>query len=134
MSVNEDLHVIRAIEKHNCKELLRLNTGRMLHFVLRMKQRGYSPNDVVVTCINVDDPNGGPIADLLMPGQDWQAFRDQGQIPIARGLAGREGIQTILQQFDCDAADKLQRTPGIAIVVIDRGVAEIFTPEDIEIQ
>jgi len=124
------LAMIRAIEKHNCKGMFTLNKERVRYFVDRIRQR-YSPKQVVITLINVDDPHGGPIADMLMPGQDWQTYRDRGEMPIARGIADRKSIEEVLALFDVEAADKLRRNEGVAIVVVDRGVAEIFAPEDI---
>lgn len=123
--------MIRAVEKHNCKEMLRLNEERVRHFIDRIKARNDSPKQVVITLINVDDPHGGPIADILMPGHDWQAYRDRGELPIARGLAARAGIEDVLDLFDKDAAAKLRENEDIAIVVVDHGVAEVFTPEDL---
>lgn len=123
--------MIRAVEKHNCKGMLDLNKERVRYFIDRIKQRSDSPKQVVITLINVDDPHGGQIADMLMPGHDWQTYRDRGEIPIARGLADRESIRAVLALFDEEAATKLQRNESVAIVVVDRGVAEIFTPEDI---
>lgn len=115
-----------AVNKHNCKILFDLNAERMEYFKNRITEKKLTPKDVVITCINVDDPNGKVIADILIPGHDWQAIRDQGQTPVARGLAPRDGIQKILEVFDTDAAKKLKETEGVAVVVVDYGVAEIF--------
>src|SRR6185436_4774477 len=49
----------------------------------------------VVVLLNVDDVHGGPIADMLMPGHNWQEIRDRGEVPFARGLAMRSGIQNL---------------------------------------
>jgi hypothetical protein len=61
-----------------------------------------------------------------MPGTDWQAIRDRGETPFALGLANRPGIQEILDQIDKEAADKLRGMAGIAVVVVDHSVAEVF--------
>jgi len=98
------------------------------HFTKRMTALGQNADTVVIVLLNVDDPNGGALADALMPGHDWQAMRDQGQIPFARGLAGREGIQEALEVIDKDAAKKLRETVlgSKRVVVVDHGVAEVF--------
>jgi len=83
--------------------------------------------DAVITVINVDDVHGGPIADALMPGFNWQEIRDRGEVPFARGLAMREGVQGLLGTFDKEAADKLRNMTDVAVVVVDHGVAEIFS-------
>ena len=83
---------------------------------------------MIITIINVDDHHGGPLAEILMPGHDWQSYRDQGMIPYARGLAGRGGIEEALALFDPEAAEKLAiwGSSEVAVVVVDHGVAEVY--------
>ena len=123
----EALAVIRAVNKLNCCNTLDLNADRVGHFKYRLNERGMTADQAVIVLLNVDDVHGGPIADALMPGFNWQEIRDQGEIPFARGLAGREGIQKILGGFDNDAATKLRGMSEVAVVVVDHGVAEVFT-------
>lgn len=125
------LAVLRAVQKHNCKAFLAANAERVRHFVRRMHERGDSPRDVVVVCLDVDDANGGPFADALMPGTDWQSIRDRGERPVARGLAGRRGVESLLEYVDGDAADKLAACGDIAIVVVHDGAADVFIPAEI---
>lgn len=120
------LAMIRVVEKLNCKILVDANTERIEHFKRRVVELKLSPEDVVITLINVDDACGRVLADLLMPGMDWQPFRDRGEIPVARGLASRPGVAAFLEQIDQEAANKLHAWKGLAIVVVDRGVAEVF--------
>lgn len=120
------LAVFRAVAKSNCKSLFSINLERVDHFAHRMKVAGHSPAHVVIVLINVDDVHGAVIAEALMPGHNWQEIRDRGELPIARGLAGREGLEEALGSFDKDASDKLKVAEGIAVVVVDHGVAEIF--------
>lgn len=122
------LAVVGAVTKHNCRQTMLLQADRVAHFVRRMTERGDSPEDVVITILNVDDPNGGLVADLLMPDFNWQAMRDRGEVPFARGLAARAGIQAILEEFgEKAAAATLRRMTGvIAVVVIDHGAVEVF--------
>jgi len=119
--------MIMAVEKHNCRNTLLLNIERVIHFITRMAVLGKSSDEVVIVIINVDDPHGGPLADHLMPGHDWQEYRDRGEVPFARGLVDREAMGEILATFDQMAADKLADAGGNAVVVVvDRGVAEVF--------
>lgn len=120
--------MIRAVAKHNCRNTFDMNADRVTHFVRRIAERQLSPADVVIVLLNVDDRNGALIANGLMPVHDWQAYRDRGEIPFARGLAGRDGIQGVLELFDAEAAAKLRDAAGIAVVVVDHGVAEVFSP------
>jgi hypothetical protein len=126
----EALVIIQAVNIHNgkenCRNTLGMNADRVEHFKNRLAERSMTANDAVIVLLNVDDVHGGPLADALMPGYNWQEIRDRGEIPFARGLAGREGIQEILGGFDEEAAKKLQAMSGVAVVIVDHGVAEIF--------
>ena len=126
----EALAVLQAVNmyngKQNCRNTLALNADRVKHFKNRLAERNMTPADAVIFLLNVDDVHGGPIADVLMPGYNWQEIRDRGEIPFARGLAGREGIQEILGGFDEEASRKLQTINEVAVVIVDHGVAEVF--------
>lgn len=119
--------IIRAINKHNCENTMRLQTDRIAHFKQRLTDRGMTPDQAVVVLLNVDDVHGRPLADTLMPNYDWQQIRNRGEIPFARGLATRDGIQEALETFDAPAARKLADMRELAVVVVDHGVAEVFT-------
>lgn len=118
--------VFHAVSKHNCRTTLEMQAERVAHFKNRATVLGKSPDDVVIVLVNVDDVHGGQLADLLIPGCDWQAIRDQGEVPFARGLAARSGMQEILATFDQDAASKLLAMSELAVVVVDHDVAEVF--------
>lgn len=119
--------VMRAINKQNCTKTLEVNAERVAHFKKRIAERGMTPQETVIVVLNVDDVHGGPLADILMPGYNWQEIRERGEIPFARGLAGREGIEEAIGLFDKEAAEKLKdMADQVAVVVVDHGVAEIF--------
>lgn len=118
--------MIRTISKHNCQNTLKLNEDRVEHFKHRLVERGMTADQAVIVLLNVDDVHGGPLADALMPGHNWQEIRDRGEVPFARGLVMREGIQEVLEVFDEEAAKKLKGMSDVAVVVIDHGVAEVF--------
>lgn len=127
------LDMIQAVEAHNhkialenCQRTFETNTDRVAHFKQRIADRGDDPEEVVIVILSVDDPHGGPIADALMPDFSWQEIRDRGEAPYARGLAGREGIQSFLDKLDKRAAANLREMDGVAVVVVDHGVAEVF--------
>jgi len=119
------LSVARAVGKHNCRATAELNADRIVHFTRRIAERGLSAKDALIVIINMDDQFGSDVGDALMPGHDWQAHRDRGEVPFARGLAGREGIQGVLDGVDPEAATKL-RGLATAVVVFDHGTVEVF--------
>jgi len=118
--------VIQVVGKHNCKNTLELNADRVEHFKRRLAERNMTAKQAVIVLLSVDDVHGGPLADVLMPGYNWQEIRDRGEVPFARGLAMREGIQKALGTFDKEAATKLRGMTDVAVVVVDYGVAEVF--------
>lgn len=123
--------VITAVEKHNCSRTLELNADRVRHFARRAKELARSPADVVIVIANVDTPAGRVLADALMPGYDWQQFRDAGEVPFARGLAGRQGIQEFIQEVDADAGAKLLAHEDLAVVVVDYGTVDVFSASEV---
>lgn len=119
--------VMKAVEKHNCKNTLELNADRVDHFKNRIVEKGLNPEEMAIVVINVDDPHGAPIAELLMPNFNWQEIRDKGEVPFARGLVYRQSMQEIINEFDEEAAKKMSETSGTIVVVVDHGVAEVFS-------
>lgn len=123
--------VMMAVGKHNCKRTLELNADRVAHFKGRMEKLGKTSRDTVIVLINVDDIHGRDLAETLMPGAEasgmWQSMRDQQQVPYARGLAGREGIEKCVNLLDADfAGEKMRIMKGIPVVVVDFGTVEVF--------
>lgn len=126
--------VIAAIEAHNrgisyekCQKIFELNAEGIERFKRRFTEKGYDPKEYCIVIVQVDSPYGGPISDILMPGHDWQAVRNQGMEPIARGIADREFMRGAIAQFDQRAAEKNNRLKDdlVVIVVADR-VARVF--------
>lgn len=122
------LACVRAVSKHNCKVLLEDNYERVLHFA-KGRMSSLAVDDYCIILLNVDDRHGGPIADILMPDQDWQSVRDQGLVPVARGIVMRNPISDVISSFDPEAATKLRdlEKGSTAVLVVDHGVAEVFT-------
>jgi hypothetical protein len=120
------VEVMKAVGKHNCRNTYSINIEAVDRFRGRVIDQGRSPAEVVIVILAVDDVGGGALASLLMPNYDWQAIRDRGEIPYARGMAGREGIESALKAIDTQAAEKLHTFDGLAVVVVDHGTAEIY--------
>ena len=53
---------------------------------------GLDPSEVVTVAIHVDDQAWRDVVDALMPDEDWQQYRDRGEMPIARGSVRSEGL------------------------------------------
>lgn len=118
----------RASSLANCRELYALQKDRVAHFANRVDCLGHTADEVVIVLISVDDLNGRPLVDDLMPGHDWDEIRKTGAMPIARGIAERGGIEDALSFFDTEAHAALKAVPSdkLPVVVIDCGVAAVF--------
>lgn len=116
-----------VIAKHNCLKTFEVNIDRINHFVTRLSDLKKTPQNTVIVIINVDDNIGKALAEALMPGFNWQPIRDRGEVPIARGLADRQGMSDAINLFDADAAAKLRSNPDtLCVIIVQEGVAEIF--------
>lgn len=123
------LAVIKGIGKANCRRTFEAQAERVAHFKRRIHELGREPDEVLIVLLNVDDPNGGQLAEVLMPGQEetWETFRRAGQIPFARGLAARPGIEDLVSGMDPEAGEKLRALRGkVAVVVMDHETVEVF--------
>lgn len=87
--------IIAALGKDACKRLLAANAERLAHFAERARGR----DDVCFVLLDVDDARGAALADVLMPGHDWQQYRDRGEKPLARGLATFAGMVGVLEEI-----------------------------------
>jgi len=125
------LTMMRAVNKQHCRKSLEDHLERMQDFVIKMKSPRISSDETCIVLINVDDINGKDVAEALMPDHNWQSIRDQGQVPYARGLVDRRGMGSVLDVIDVSSAKKLREQSGTAIVVIDHGSTEIFSPKDL---
>jgi hypothetical protein len=130
------LAVIQVVESHNrgiarqaCEQLFNTQAERVEHFKRRIIERGSSPDELIIVLLDVDDPNGGRLANILMPNNEkaWQAFRDQGQIPLARGMATRPEIQKLVNALDKQTGARLAEMKGkTAVIVMHQGAVEVF--------
>lgn len=119
--------VMQAVNKSNCENTYLSQMDRVKHFKNIITEKEIDPTTVVIVLINIDSPYGGEIAEVLMPGHDWQQYRDQGEIPFARGIMLKEGMIEIIATFDKEASEKITKIESVPVVVIDHSVAEIFS-------
>lgn len=119
--------LIQAVNKYNCENTFIAQMERIQHFKNRITEKELDPNSVVITIINVDSPYGPEIAEALIPGHNWQQYRDKGEVPFARGLAMKKELIAMINTFDKEASEKITKTKGIPVIVIDYGVVEIFS-------
>lgn len=108
-------------------DLYKHNAERMGHFKQKVEALGRSGADTVITLLNVDDPVGKVLADIVMPGHDWQKFRDAGETPVARGMVTKGAIPEFLTHYGyTKTADELAMTDELKVLVISSGVALVL--------
>lgn len=94
------------------------------------------PTDFFVICVEVDDPNWRELADHLMPNENWQRFRDQNQVPFARGAVffdsiGEYVIRTVPALATMKSAKYMKKvsTKQIITVICGAGGASLYMIE-----
>ena len=115
--------IVHAVAKQDCEVALGLNSDRIAHFKERAAIRGLSADQFVILILDVDDVYGGAMAECLMPGHDWQTYRDRGETPFARGLVNRDLVTEWLLIFDHTAYEELEEATKLSVVVVAYGVA-----------
>jgi hypothetical protein len=82
-----------------------------------------------VVCIDVDDPTWAFVLDILMPGFDWEAVRDRGERPVARGVVPRQLIEDLVREcYPAGTAD-LAAAPGVCVAVLAAGGISVLAAE-----
>lgn len=63
------------------------DTKRMLQLQDRARAKTAQVGEQqLVVCIDVDDPAWTDLVNMLMPGANWDEFRERGERPVARGV------------------------------------------------
>ena len=92
---------------------------------------GHTPTEGAMVAIHVDDPEWTELAEILMPGIDWQPFRDRGAKPIAQGSVMWGTVEVICARAP-DIAVILTEAPPeghlYALVMAGGGVAVYAVP------
>ncbi len=127
------LAVIHAVERENCRRILVNEFMEPLQrFAMRMRERGLTMAQAMLVSFNVDEPVGAAFADEMMPGYAWDEIRAKGQVPYARGIAMRDGLQEVLDaNFPHAGASLRAITEDVAILVADRGIVTVFSLAEI---
>lgn len=122
--------VNREAAWRNCGALFEANSDRVEHFRGRLMERGMNLAEWCMIVADVDDTNGGVIADLTMPGHDWDQYRARDEKPVARGSVNREWLREVIAVFDPMAAERMMRTENFIVVVVTSGIARVIDPSN----
>ena len=101
------------------------NRVRFEQLAYRAHAKGLRLDEFVVILIDVDDSYWNPVVEEFMPGQNWQAFRDRGEKPMARGT-----VLADFSDFICtvcpDVADALRSElpeGEVRVIIMSYGVS-----------
>jgi|GEM_PF-3247219 len=118
---------VEAVEKR--EKFFQLNKKRLEELAHRaINVLKINPEDFVIVCIEVDDPHWTELADYLVPNQDWQKFRDRGEIPVARGSV-LSNIREFIKEMVPDITEALYRElpdGNVRAVVMGSGGASVY--------
>lgn len=109
--------------------LFQINSERLAEMATSALNKGLEPDAFIMTLIDVDDPSWTEIVDQLMPGHDWQSYRDRGEKPVARGSAMASSLLSILSVMvpDIETALTARLPEGcIKTVVLGNGGASVY--------
>jgi hypothetical protein len=107
-------------------ELFQLNKERLEHMAFKAIKKGMNPREFIAVAIDADDPYWNDLIETVMPGGDFQAIRDLGQKPVARGTLFTDGIVDYLCYVCPDVAPALtsELPPStVRAVVLSKGVS-----------
>jgi len=111
------------------QEIFDASAQRLTDMAYRaVHELGHKPTEIVTVAIHVDDPDWTDLAETLMPGQDWQQYRDRGEKPIARGTASA-GIADYLSSVCPNLATVISEGPPdghLFAFVMDCGGASVY--------
>ena len=108
--------------------LFAVQTPRLAHLAYQTLRRGYTPNDIMVVCIEVDDPEWTLLVQHLMPDYDWEKVRKTGQKPLARGIVAmalRDYLSAIVPSV-AHAFDLPRKDDEVIVAVMAGGGASIY--------
>ena len=80
-------------------EFFQLNRERLCELACRaVALYRMAPAEFAVIALDVDDPAWTEVAELFLPGQDWQQYRDRGETPVARGSIPWRTVEWLCQR------------------------------------
>ena len=110
-------------------DLFLQNKGRLEEMAHRaVFEKNMNPSDFLVVCIHADDPAWIELVEFLMPGHDWQQYRDRGEKPVVRSSA-LIGLRDYVSEVVPDIKDALfAEVPDGHVLAIsfDVGGASVF--------
>jgi hypothetical protein len=112
--------------------LWRLNQERLAELAWRaIHVKKMDPQNLLIVCIDVDDPAWTDLVEALMPGHDWDQYRRRGEAPIARGSVDLESIGGYLASVCPGLADSLNnpKEGEIMAAVLAAGGGSIYLVE-----
>lgn len=128
----EKKKLAKAVGKYNCRDTAKAHFPLIQKYVGKMQQQGLKAKSAGILIANVNYPVGKKLADMFMPGYDWQKIRNRGEVPYACSVVLREGFTENLSMFDVEAGEKLRTMEDIPVIVFDHDTVEVFPLHEVK--
>ena len=102
-----------------------LNRDRLTQLAARAREKTKEGEAQCVVCVDVDDPTWTPLVEMLMPGHDWDVYRNRGEKPVARGVVPQDLIEAVVQET-YPAAGEFHKSRITNVVILAAGGAMII--------
>lgn len=106
-------------------QVIQLNLDRLQELAQKLRSEGRQ-NSHFVICIDVDDKTWTPLVNELMPGHDWEQYRSQGQVPMARGIVPWALLEVVTEYMPYLQTDLKTITSDVTGLVCAAGGASVF--------
>lgn len=117
--------VVDAIDMTNQRSAFYMaNYDAILRLASRAQETGRTHETHVIVAIDANDSTWIELRDVLMPGHNWDAYRERGERPVARGIVPKNVFSEWLYEAVPALRGMLERKPvltHIALVFADGG-------------
>jgi hypothetical protein len=94
------------------------NYDAMVRLATRAHETGRTHDTHVVVAIDADDSTWIELRDALMPGHDWDAYRQRGEHPVARGIVPKDFFTPWLYDAVPALRGSLDRVPVLTHIAL----------------
>jgi hypothetical protein len=109
------------------EELFKLNLEALKRLMDNVIAKGMTNETAMLVCIHVDD-GWWELTEALMPGHDWQQYRDRNEKPIARGSVHKPTMVDLISLVAPELSSAFKPLPPkcFHVAVMDAGGISLF--------
>jgi hypothetical protein len=118
--------LIQQEKQRKCRVVFAVNAPYIAHLKAEMGRMAMTTREWFIIIVNADDRVGQLLIGFLPSGLDRQEVPGRGQMSFARAIAKKESFQDMIATLNKEAAAKLQTISGMAVVIMNEEVIEVF--------